>query len=58
MLHTDVVLPYLMASATEEQRERWLPGVAAGELILAIAMTEPGTGSDLAAIKTTREARR
>ena len=52
MLHSDVVLPYLMASATEEQRERWLPGVASGELILAIAMTEPGTGSDLAAIKT------
>ena len=52
MLHSDVVLPYLMASATEEQRQRWLPGVASGELILAIAMTEPGTGSDLAAIKT------
>ncbi len=51
MLHSDVVLPYLMASATEEQSERWLPPVAAGEQILAIAMTEPGTGSDLAAIK-------
>jgi len=52
MLHSDVVLPYLMASTTEEQRQRWLPGVASGEQILAIAMTEPGTGSDLAAIKT------
>jgi alkylation response protein AidB-like acyl-CoA dehydrogenase len=52
MLHSDVVLPYLMASANEEQRARWLPAVAAGEQILAIAMTEPGTGSDLAAIKT------
>ena len=52
MLHTDVCLPYLTASATEEQKERWFPGVASGERILAIAMTEPGTGSDLAAIKT------
>jgi len=52
MLHSDVVLPYLMASATAEQKERWLPEIAAGEKILAIAMTEPGTGSDLAAIKT------
>jgi alkylation response protein AidB-like acyl-CoA dehydrogenase len=52
MLHSDVVLPYLMASATDEQKARWLPEVAAGTKILAIAMTEPGTGSDLAAIKT------
>ncbi len=52
MLHSDIVVPYLMTSANEEQRARWLPGVAAGEQILAIAMTEPGTGSDLAAIKT------
>ena len=52
MLHTDVVLPYLMASATDEQKARWLPDVAAGTKILAIAMTEPGTGSDLAGIKT------
>jgi acyl-CoA dehydrogenase len=50
LLHSDVVLPYLMATANDEQRARWLPGVAAGEQILAIAMTEPGTGSDLAAI--------
>jgi acyl-CoA dehydrogenase len=52
MLSTDVVLPYLMASATAEQKQRWFPGIAAGETILAIAMTEPGTGSDLAGIKT------
>jgi acyl-CoA dehydrogenase len=52
LLHTDVCVPYLMASATDEQRERWLPGIASGERILAIAMTEPGTGSDLAAIQT------
>jgi acyl-CoA dehydrogenase len=52
LLHSDVVLPYLMASATDEQKQRWLPGVASGERILAIAMTEPGTGSDLAGIKT------
>jgi len=41
-----------MAAASEEQKERWLPGIASGERILAVAMTEPGTGSDLAAIKT------
>jgi alkylation response protein AidB-like acyl-CoA dehydrogenase len=52
LLHSDVVLPYLMASATDEQKARWLPAVASGEKILAIAMTEPGTGSDLAAIAT------
>ena len=51
-LHTDVVVPYMTGSASEEQKERWFPGVASGELILAIAMTEPGTGSDLAGIKT------
>jgi len=52
-LHNDVCLPYLLSYATEEQRERWLPGVARGEQILAIAMTEPDTGSDLAGIRTT-----
>jgi alkylation response protein AidB-like acyl-CoA dehydrogenase len=52
LLHSDVVLPYLMASADDEQKQRWLPEVAAGTKILAIAMTEPGTGSDLAGIKT------
>ena len=51
-LHNDVCLPYLLSYATEEQRQRWLPGVARGEQILAIAMTEPDTGSDLAGIRT------
>ncbi len=53
LLHTDVCLPYFMASCTEEQKARWLPGMASGELVAAVAMTEPGTGSDLAAIATT-----
>jgi acyl-CoA dehydrogenase len=52
MLHSDVVLPYIMASADADQKARWLPSIAAGENVLAIAMTEPGTGSDLAGIKT------
>ncbi len=52
-LHNDVVLPYFMELATEEQSERWLPGLASGELMSAIAMTEPGAGSDLAGITTT-----
>jgi acyl-CoA dehydrogenase len=52
-VHMDVVLPYLLHYANEEQKQRWLPGVATGELMTAIAMTEPGTGSDLAGIRTT-----
>ncbi|BBZ04948.1 acyl-CoA dehydrogenase FadE20 [Mycolicibacterium chitae] len=51
-LHNDVVAPYLLRLATEEQKQRWLPGFCSGELITAIAMTEPGTGSDLQGIKT------
>ncbi|OBJ46453.1 acyl-CoA dehydrogenase [Mycolicibacterium mucogenicum] len=51
--HLDIVLPYMLEYANEEQRARWFPGLASGELFLAIAMTEPGTGSDLAGIKTT-----
>lgn len=47
-----MVAPYLLRLATEEQRQRWLPGFCSGELITAIAMTEPGTGSDLQGIKT------
>ncbi len=50
---TGIVLPYLLKLANDEQRERWLPGIATGDLLLAIAMTEPGTGSDLAGIRTT-----
>ena len=49
----DVILPYFLAYADDEQKGRWLPGMAAGHLLSAIAMTEPGTGSDLAGITTT-----
>ena len=52
-LHSDIVAPYLVAYGSEAQKQRWLPGVASGEHILAVAMTEPNTGSDLAAIRTT-----
>ncbi|WP_370500532.1 acyl-CoA dehydrogenase family protein [Mycolicibacterium sp. jd] len=52
-VHNDIVGPYLKDLATREQQERWLPGYAAGELIGAIAMSEPGAGSDLAGIRTT-----
>lgn len=48
-----IVAHYLLVYATEEQKLRWLPGMATGETISAIAMTEPGTGSDLQAVKTT-----
>jgi alkylation response protein AidB-like acyl-CoA dehydrogenase len=51
-LHNDVVAPYLTRLATEEQKQRWLPQFCTGETISAIAMTEPGTGSDLQGIKT------
>jgi alkylation response protein AidB-like acyl-CoA dehydrogenase len=51
-LHTDICLPYFLSLATDEQRDRWLPGIASGELITAIAMTEPGIGSDLASMST------
>jgi alkylation response protein AidB-like acyl-CoA dehydrogenase len=52
-LHTDICLPYFLAYCNHEQRDRWLPGIASGELITAIAMTEPGIGSDLASMTTT-----
>ncbi len=51
-LHTDICLPYFLSLADDEQRARWLPGIASGELITAIAMTEPGIGSDLASMST------
>jgi alkylation response protein AidB-like acyl-CoA dehydrogenase len=51
-LQNDICLPYFERYCTESQRERWLPGIASGELITAIAMTEPGIGSDLAAMTT------
>ena len=51
-LHNDICLPYFLRYCTEEQKRRWLPGIASGELITAVAMTEPGAGSDLAGIRT------
>ncbi len=51
-LHNDTCLPYFLGYATDQQRRRWLPGIASGELITAVAMTEPGAGSDLSGIRT------
>ena len=51
-LHNDICLPYFLAYCTPDQQARWLPGIVSGELVTAIAMTEPGTGSDLAGIRT------
>ncbi len=51
-LHNDICLPYFLTLCTEEQKQRWLPGICSGELITAIAMTEPGIGSDLASMST------
>src|SRR3954453_7790377 len=52
-LHNDIVLPYFLSFTTDEQKARWLPGIASGELVTAVAMTEPGIGSDLASMRTT-----
>src|SRR5699024_5710371 len=52
-LHNDIVMPYIEHHGTEEQRARWMPKAVTGEYISAIAMTEPGVGSDLAAVQTT-----
>jgi alkylation response protein AidB-like acyl-CoA dehydrogenase len=52
-LHNDIVAPYLVKLATEDQRQRWFPGFCSGELITAIAMSEPAAGSDLQGIQTT-----
>ena len=52
-LHNDVVVPYLWHYGTAEQKKKWLPKVCSGEIVTAIAMTEPGTGSDLQSVKTT-----
>ncbi|MGI8714672.1 MAG: acyl-CoA dehydrogenase family protein [Solirubrobacteraceae bacterium] len=52
-LHNDICLPYFLAFANVEQRERWLPGIADGSLITALGMTEPEIGSDLASLRTT-----
>jgi acyl-CoA dehydrogenase len=52
-VHVELCLPYLKAYASDEQKKRWLPGFVSGETMFAIAMTEPGAGSDLAGMKTT-----
>ena len=51
-LHNDIVVPYLEAYGTEDQKNQWLPGCTTGEMVTAVAMTEPGAGSDLQAIRT------
>ena len=51
-VHTDIIVPYLVTLGTEEQKQRWLPGCVSGDIITAIAMTEPGAGSDLQGIRT------
>jgi len=52
-VHSDIIVPYLTSLGTDEQKQRWLPGCVSGELITAIAMTEPGAGSDLQGVRTT-----
>ena len=51
-VHTDIIVPYITSLGTDEQKQRWLPGLVSGELISAIAITEPGAGSDLQGVKT------
>jgi acyl-CoA dehydrogenase len=51
-LHSDIILPYLTTYGSEAQKRRWVPGAIRGEILLGIAMTEPGTGSDLANVQT------
>ena len=52
-LHNDICLPYFLRQCSEEQKRRWLPGICSGDLVTAVAMTEPGIGSDLASMTTT-----
>jgi len=52
-LHNDICMPYFLHLTNDEQKQRWLPGICSGELITAVAMTEPGIGSDLASMTTT-----
>jgi alkylation response protein AidB-like acyl-CoA dehydrogenase len=52
-VHTDIIVPYLIKLANDEQKRRWLPGCVTGETITAIAMTEPGAGSDLQGVRAT-----
>ena len=57
-LHNDICLPYFLHLADDDQKARWLPGICSGELITAVAMTEPGMGSDLASMQTSALRRR
>ena len=52
-VHSDIIVPYIARVGNEKQKQKWLPGACSGELISAICMTEPGTGSDLKAVRTT-----
>jgi len=52
-IHANIVAPYILNIANQQQKDRWLPGMATGEILTAIAMTEPGAGSDLAGMRTT-----
>ncbi|KRE92847.1 acyl-CoA dehydrogenase [Nocardioides sp. Soil774] len=52
-VHTDIIVPYISSLGTDEQKQRWLPGCVSGDIVTAIAMTEPGAGSDLQGIRTT-----
>jgi len=52
-LHSDIIVPYIFTYGTDEQKKKWLPGCVTGDIITAVAMTEPGAGSDLSAIRTT-----
>ena len=54
-LHSDIVVPYISSYASEEQKKKYLPGCVSGNIISAVAMTEPGAGSDLASMSTTAE---
>jgi len=52
-LHSDIIVPYIYSFGTDGQKQKWVPGCVSGEFVTALAMTEPGTGSDLAALTTT-----
>src|SRR5690625_3592718 len=54
-VHSDIVAPYILHLGSEEQKQRWLPGMVTGDVVGAIGMTEPGAGSDLQAMKTRAE---
>jgi len=54
-VHSDIVAPYIVRLGTPQQKQRWLPAICSGECVMAVAMTEPGTGSDLKAIRTTAQ---